>query len=262
MKLLSPLLFIFLTVGCSSINDNDSSVMDLSSATKIERSALSDDTWNVTCKDGRTETRTTDQVRAENFCNPVKTCQTTADINSHVDIEGPKLVLDGKAVSDLNERFCIHTVQDGTKRLADGAMLGSSSTDDWNWVKDGLQIAVADIHSNGSGAMNFYEAQIACASLTLLNLNWSAPQSADAHWFPWVNDRTISIDSLGKYLFNPGPKRLQDAFWSGSQARSNIYANYEYQKKALQYITNSDSGNLFWDKSLLSTSGVRCIATQ
>ena len=131
--------------ACTDAHQSASSVQDLSNAQSIVR--LEGDSWEVTCLDGSKETRTTADVTSQNFCKGYKTCDTAEQIVSHVTSGGaPLLPLHvsedelhpATLASELNKKFCVHTVRDGNRNLKTGAALSYP-------LANGRLIAIADV---------------------------------------------------------------------------------------------------------------------
>ena len=73
------LVFLCLIGACSQENtENASTTKDLSNAMEIKRVDPGSDSWEVTCSDGRKETKSSLQVEKQDYCAFTR-CQTKVD---------------------------------------------------------------------------------------------------------------------------------------------------------------------------------------
>jgi hypothetical protein len=131
-----------------------------------------------------------------------KSCQTWEEIPYHIFVapHDPRLVIDGSAVENINERFCVHHVTDGTTVLSDG----TTPLRDEFFVQKDLMVAFADnFNSIPFDGATFDEAQIACDALTLYGSqkgSWRAAASRHTMAYPRELDAKKSIESIGMYI--------------------------------------------------------------
>lgn len=251
--------------GTRSNNDQRGSVKSLAETVTIVRTP--EGTYQVTCRDGSVETATEQQILSNAICvaggaTTYKTCRTAADVRNHIGATPrAKLVgTDGKTVSNINERFCVHTVADGSKPLvvSQPVIDGESEAPT---VTRGLMVAIADVghgamwgnpHSDGA---TFEEAQQACAALSLLGKKWTAPASMNTFAKPREEDPGRSIEAIAPYMYDPqlGDKQFANGdWWSSSMFAAGLAYSWHFggfSSYVFYYDTNY-------------THGVRCLANR
>ena len=190
--------------------------------------------------------------------NCAKACQTSADIRAHIAIVTTSpLVINGVAVPDINSRFCVNTVLDGTKRLVDGAALDPAVQ-----VLNGLMVAVSDVKFENNAA-TFEDAQKACAALTSLGQPagyWKVPMSTNTNAGPRETVANRSAESVGAYLHDPiffnNPVYGSGMWWTSSVVTNNpAPMSYAWQTEA-----NAGAGGIVaFFRGPQFRYGVRCI---
>ena len=165
-------------------------------------------------------------------------CQTAEAIRNHIGtVPTAQLVgTDGKTVANINDRFCVHTVVDGTKRLVDD-MPAMNGLSDAPMVAKGLLVAISDVgHGESwnnpySDGATFKQAQKACSALTLFGKTWTVPASMNDYATPHETESGRSIEALGPYFFDPmlGNKNFANGeWWSGSSYSDSGLSAYAW----------------------------------
>jgi len=122
---------------------------------------------------------------ASNAMAAVKTCQTAAEIKSHVETSAP-------------EEFCFHKVENPAVGLASGRAILPDMQ-----LAPNLEVAFLNTQKN------FADAQASCASL---GAGWHAPASSKEYADPRATDNSNSAEAVGEYF--AGTTRRW--FWSSS----------------------------------------------
>jgi hypothetical protein len=183
-----------------------------------------------------------------NIANAV-TCETSLEIREHVgkQTQHGYFTSKGNVIESINDRFCVHTVLDGTHGLRDKSPI----LDPEFYVRVGLKVAFSDINKNDHG-LDFLGAQKICPKLTLGGTSensWRAPRSRFG--LPKEFERDIEAQSLQIYFRDRDlydPKQYgQGVFWTGSRD-SGIY----------MWIMNLGSGYTHF-AHMDDSNGVMCI---
>lgn len=124
---------------------------------------------------------------AGNAMAAVKTCQTAAEIKTHVETDAP-------------EEFCFHKVVDPTVGLASGEDIFEDMQ-----LAPNLEVAFLNTRKN------FAHAQTSCTSL---GAGWHAPASNEQYATPQAADNTSSLEAVGMYF--KWATRTYFWFWSSS----------------------------------------------
>jgi len=135
---------------------------------------------------------------AGNAMAAVKTCQTAAEIKTHVETSAP-------------EEFCFHKVENPAVGLASGRAILPEFQ-----LAQNLEVAFLNTEKTFDGA------QVSCAGL---GAGWHAPASYIQNADPRANDNSNSLQAVGEY-FSGASRRW---FWSSSTVSDvTRYAWYVY----------------------------------
>lgn len=140
----------------------------------------------------------------------VITCQTVAEINAWIHHDAPKLIekstTDPKIEKNLNRRFCVYTAPSNQS------------------IKEGLEIAFADVDvTSGRGATRS-DAGVACGELRLNGKKgWKLPKSINKNADPRETLENISFESIVEYLNKIGVEKVKLHFWSESKDKGPMW---------------------------------------
>jgi hypothetical protein len=126
---------------------------------------------------------------AGNAMAAVKTCQTAAEINAHVETSAP-------------EEFCFHKVENPAVGMATGIGISADMQ-----LAPNLEAAFLNTYKDFDGA------QASCASL---GAGWHAPASSKLDADPRANDNRNSLEAMGKYFHGVPTTHQYTFFWSSS----------------------------------------------
>jgi hypothetical protein len=133
---------------------------------------------------------------AGNAMASVRTCQTAAEIKTHVETAAP-------------EEFCFHKVVDPTVRLSSGKVIPG-----FNQLKADLEVAFLNAKEN------FDDTQVSCASL---GAGWHGPASNWPGSDPHTNDNSNSAEAVGEYL-----RGTTNRFYFWSSSTDSEYSNIAF----------------------------------
>ncbi len=198
-----------------SMPENSRELHDIGDAVSMVRVSPSSETWKVTCKDGSTEMRSTEEVVDQNYCHPITECQTRNQIQKWTRSATKPykpLVVEGNVVPDIHSRFCLHKADIDDKEFS---------------------ILIPDINRYDRSTSypylaNFDDAQIVCKSLSIKGKTWHAPYSGHKWSTPQEIVKEKSLKKIGRYFSRKIGLRWPISFWSGSfhQGRKDYVLHY------------------------------------
>ena len=143
----------------------------------------------------------------------VKTCQTAAEIKSHVETSAP-------------EEFCFYKVENPTVGLVTRHVIS-----EFMQLAPNLEVAFLNTRKN------FDDAQASCASL---GAGWQAPASNNQYADPRANDNSNSLEAVSEYFSGT----TRNWFWSSSTVSYDTYyawyVNLGYGYTNNNYKNSSD----------------------
>jgi len=149
----------------------------------------------------------------------VKTCQTAAEINAHVETTAP-------------EEFCFHKVENPAVGLASGEAIPAERQ-----LAPNLEVAFLNTEKN------FADAQISCTSL---GADWHGPASNNHYAAPRAIDNSNSLEAVGEYFSGT----TRNWFWSFSDFSGNPY---------YAWIVNLAYGSTNYDSNENGSDNVVCV---